>query len=445
MSTERKKPTADEVFSGELLDRSADWVVACIDPHIAWPKSVVKMSYRGQTIFILPQCDDYYPSIAVQLGRGIETFEQAQVLILNLLSVLCWIGNRGALIDYWMGGNLPRPMAGFSRSGIRIVLTDYFEHHYLPDITDEKARWALAFYREGLAMRPRPYAFLSLYKIVNMLHAKGRDQKAWINTNVDAAARHDSKKRLTHLRLVNNDIGAYLFESCRCAIAHAGQGPTVDPENPSDLRRLEEDFPLIRDLAAFAIEREFGIKSIGTIFREHLYELEGFRRILGDALVTKLKQRTNVRPDELPPFPPLHIGLHGQDDYPPLTELAARVTEIEQGVVNVECVGGNGHIQLMIGLDFPNERLLSSFFDGLITLDDGSERAARDAISVMAFKRRYLLNGELSVKRADTGERLGRCDPFIPTNVDMGRSIKGLDAVIDHLTKLAERRRQAAS
>jgi len=84
---------------------------------------------------------------------------------------------------------------------------------------------------------------------------------------------------------------------------------------------------------------------------------------------------------------------------------------------------------------------LTDVIDGLISLDDGSEDAARDAVSIMAFKRAHFLNGELVLKRADTGDVLGRCDPFIPTNVDMGGTVKNFDAIIDHLTKLADQRK----
>jgi len=257
-----KKLTTNEVITGELA-QNGEWVVARLDPQIGWPTSVQKIVYRGHTIFLLPQFDDYYPSVVVRLGAPrLGTFEEAQILILNLLSVLCWVENRGALVDAWTGGNLPRPMAGYSRSGVRMILSSGFKHHYLPDVSDKNARWALAFYREGLSMRPTPYAFLSLYKIINMLHKKGPQQKAWINANVEAAARHDSKKRLQVLRQSHSDVGHYLYESGRCAIAHAGHGTTVDPENPADMKRLADDFPLIRDLAAYAIEKEFGVKSL---------------------------------------------------------------------------------------------------------------------------------------------------------------------------------------
>ena len=57
------------------------------------------------------------------------------------------------------------------------------------------------------------------------------------------------------------DIGEYLYASGRCAVAHAGTNPTVDPEDPEDMDRLCKDLPLIRAMAAHVIEKELNVKS----------------------------------------------------------------------------------------------------------------------------------------------------------------------------------------
>ncbi len=435
-------PTTATVITGELA-QNGNWVVACVDPQIPWPTSTQKIIYRGQTIFVLPQFDDYYPSLVVRLGAGLNNFEQAQVLILNLLSVLCWVDNEGALVDQWTGGNLPRPMAGFSKSGIRLLLTPHFSHYYLPDVQDQRARWALAFYREGLAMRQVAYAFLSFYKIVNILHHTGPAQKTWINTHITTATaqhRSNASQRLQQLSTNVTDVGQYLYESGRCAVAHAGHGPTVDPENPADLRRLHEDLPLVKALAAFAIEYEFGIKSAGTIFREHLYELQGFRELFGPELCGRLKSLVVIQPPELPLLPALHVGLQREPEFPPLQQLTPSVAAVENGVVYLDCVSDGGGTRMLLALDFPNERLLVNTIDGLISLDDGSLGAIQNAVSVMTFKRKYFANGELVVRRADDGSLLGRCDAFLPTNVDMGATFRNFDAIIGHLKRLEEQR-----
>jgi hypothetical protein len=372
MGPERAKPTASTVITGELAKRG-QWVVACIDPQIPWPTFVQRLTYRGHTVYVLPQFDDHYPSVVVRLGEGMSTRRDAQVLIFNLLSVLSWVEGRGALVEYWTGGSVPNPYSGFSRSGISMVMTDHFRFHYLPEIADQKTRWALAFYREGLSMRHTPYAFVSFYKIINVLHRSGPKQTVWINNVVDRAVNHTSKARLQQIRANNGDVGQYLYASGRCAVAHAGQGQTVDPENPLDLERLMQDLPLIRDLSAYAIEFEFGVKSSATVYQEHLYELEGFRDLMGERLCHSLKERRVVGLEELPTVPRLQVGLWGEEDYPPLCNLIAKAIAIDEGVVYLECASADNRTRTLLGLDFPNERLLIDTIGGLISLDDGTE------------------------------------------------------------------------
>ena len=56
----------------------------------------------------------------------------------------------------------------------------------------------------------------------------------------------------------------------------------------------------------------------------------------------------------------------------------------------------------------------------VIVYDDGSAGAAEMAKNVAEFRRAYFRNGRLQVWNAETEKLMGRCDPFIPTNVDMG-------------------------
>ena len=196
----------------------------------------------------------------------------------------------------------------------------------------------------------------------------------------------------------------------------------------------------MQDLATYAIEFEFGVKSSSTVYREHLYELEGFRNFFGKSLCHALKMRKVVNFERLPAIPPLHVELWGKEDCPPLRYLTAKSISISDGILCLECASEDRRTKVLLGLDFPNERLLIDTIDRLVSLDDGTEAAVRDAIAVERFRKAYFGNGELVVKRADTGELMGRCDPFIPTNVDMGATLRTFQASIDHLSKVAEER-----
>ena len=74
------------------------------------------------------------------------------------------------------------------------------------------------------------------------------------------------------------------------------------------------------------------------------------------------------------------------------------------------------------------------------TNDDGTEVAARKAAQVMKFQLDYVLNGCLQVWDADTESLLGRCDAFIPTNIDLGATAKHFREVIELIEADADRR-----
>src|SRR5207302_10934059 len=105
------------------------------------------------------------------------------------------------------------------------------------------------------------------------------EQKKWINSTLPKLNDFFAQERLRELRKAHTDVGSYLYESGRCAVAHAFADLVVDPDDPSDTRRLIQDLPVIKALAEFAIEHEFSVKSRKTFRSDHLYQLEGFREL----------------------------------------------------------------------------------------------------------------------------------------------------------------------
>jgi hypothetical protein len=255
------------------------------------------------------------------------------LIISHFLSSLAWVERHGASVEYWTGGNLPRPMGGRPRHP---TYTQKFYRPYLPDTSEQRARWALAFYREGLTLNHVAYQILSFFKILNIFLPTGSEQQGWINGHVEDVQGGEATKRVSAIRREHGDIGEYLYSSGRCAIAHAGETPTADPENPTDIRRLGEDLPLVRALAEVAIEKEFGIKSASTVYREHLYELEGLRDVVRAPRVERIKTLAQIGPGDWPILPRLSFRLAFHDPYQPLERMNARIIKIDQGIVWVK-------------------------------------------------------------------------------------------------------------
>jgi hypothetical protein len=122
--------------------------------------------------------------------------------------------------------------------------------------TDERSIRAIAIYREALSIRNAPYEFLGYMKIINILFKQGNQQIGWINATLPLLTEKHARSRIDELKVTEADVGKYLYESGRCAVAHAFDVPVVNPDDPIDIFRLSADMPVARALAEYLIEHE---------------------------------------------------------------------------------------------------------------------------------------------------------------------------------------------
>ena len=429
---------SSEEEADSYMQSPGHWIVANIEQQIGWTKKKVLVEYQNHKLLLLPEEDDQYPAVAVHLNSSL-TQDDARELINNFLSSLAWSESKAIHVAHWGGGSRPFRM-GRSRFGS--VRSLHFRISYLPIPQDENARLALAFYREAMSLDHIAYSFLSFYKIINLRYRRGDRQKAWIRRTLPAMSDREAIKRMEELNDEHEDVADYLYISCRCAIAHAGVSPTVDPENFDDNNRLRNDLPLIKHLAELLIEDHYKIKTSSTILQEHLYELEGFKKMVGDELSEKLKNKGTEFKKKVHVIEKLSIRLWGENKYAALENLNPKVVRAADGIILLECVSQNNLISIMIGLDFPNERLLFDPINGVAIHDDGSVEAAEFAADIQRFIGKYFCNGSLEVWDPSKERCLGRCDPFIPTNIDLGRTHENYKKNEQHCLKIAEERKQ---
>jgi len=280
------------------------WTVVGVDPSVPWPTKDTEVEFRGHKLILRPATDDRVASVAFQYPASM-TLEDAILLVRQYLSSLSWV-ERAGIREVWITGGSAPFYLGRGRGR---VVTEHFRHDYLPDPSEPRVRLALAFYREGMSSEPLPYRFLSFFKIINILHPTGPQQTGWINANLSRVRDARAGERIKELTGQVADVGAYLYESGRCAVAHAFSQPLVDPENIVDNRRLSADLPVVQALAEILIEHELGVKSRETIWREHLYHLDGFRELLGEQLVARLKAKEPVQVSDIPPLAPISVGV----------------------------------------------------------------------------------------------------------------------------------------
>ena len=174
----------------------------------------------------------------------------------RFLSVISWADKQSLQNNYgWSGNTVPCavPKMGFARSVNRDFLTRW------NPLRDPEQQLAVALYREAMSVNSIPYQVLGFFKIINIRHKHGSAQKAWIKATIPRLTESYLQDRLLALQNAESDVAAYLYESCRCAVAHASSEPLIDPDDLTDLRRLSADLEVVQALAEYFIKYELNV------------------------------------------------------------------------------------------------------------------------------------------------------------------------------------------
>lgn len=431
-------PELKDVIKGELA-KNGDWVVANIDTQMSWPLRSQKVRYRGLELWVLPIMKDHYPGVALNRLGGIS-LEDAERLIMGFLSAVSWIEGGGILLEYFTGGNLPRTTGRRQKSGF--VIQDDFDFSYLPEPADEKAQLALALMREGRGLNHPAYAFLSFFRVLEVaLPAKKR--REWITAHLDIFRDHRAKEALAKLRANGiNDIGTHLHKSGRHAIAHAHSNPIINPDDPADMRRLRFELPIMSALAELAIEKELGVETRHTVWEKHLYELEGFKKVLGPELIDLIEKGEQLGAERVVEIPALSVELRKHEPYGPLTNLQPVFLDQNSSSVTLLIESVDKCFGFRCRLDFAAERIHFDIENDLQVKDDQTAACADAIAEICRFVRDYWCNGELRILNSDTGELISRKDAFIPRNCTI--NVDACNANIEHWKTAACKRRDKA-
>ena len=239
------------------------WLTVGVNGSALWPTKETTVQFGGHEIFLKPATRETEQSIHVNL-RGISDSD-ALTLINRFLSVLSWCDDQPIENRYgWSGSPIPTVVPREPRplgSSIAFPFNRALE-------SEQKARLALALFREARTVNSTPFEFLGYFKILNIFW-----QDRWASINgqrqnpIIEGIRAMLPKlkgtpvlsRLRSLGATEPDISQYLYESGRCAIAHAYADPIIDPDDVSDLRRLSEDLYIVKEIAEHLIESELKV------------------------------------------------------------------------------------------------------------------------------------------------------------------------------------------
>lgn len=338
--------------------------------------------------------------------------------ILQFVSALAWSRGGSVSVESWSGGSQVYRMR--KSPMFRQITAQPFYIDYLPHPSDPKHRLALALFHEGqtLIHVHTAYSFLSFYKIVNLVSGThGPAQMEWINARIPKMNHYRAKERLTELQKSGVDIGKYVYQSCRCAIAHAGdpRNPVIDPHNIDDERRLSLDLPLIITLSEIALE-EMGIKTSQTVYEEHRYELSGFEQCFTPEFVQALKAGGTPTNGDIQLPKRISLRMWGRANYPPLEDMNPVSIAGANGTLAIRCMPREKSFYAYVVLDFLNYRLKAEILWDAELQDDGSAEFVETILEIERFFWDWNGNGCLEVWAGGT-ECLGRCDAFMPVNV----------------------------
>jgi hypothetical protein len=290
----------------------------------------------------------------------------------------------------------------------------------MPIIEDDNVRKALAFWREGKRLDEvhDGYAFLSFYKVIESQFRDGRDRGRWIATNIDKLTDR-AAKRVAELRAAGLDVANHLFESGRCAVAHASlEGEIIDPDIPADRKRLSADLIVIEELARAYIRDELGVPDSRSLYRTRdrlapwdpllpAGTLEVLRRGDTPTDVSELTGRI------------VSIGLWPDGPIPGLERMTMHVDAVDKGIVKIVLINERKTILLVFFLAYKGGRVHTNLEDGGLIYGENNPNET-DVRAYATFFYKVFGNGiaELTCEYLEPID----CEVVIPVNMMMTMS-----------------------
>jgi len=349
------------IFGEEVERRLSDrlgWLTAGVASSIPWPSSDVCIEYAGDEYFLRGSEREGKPSppcitIACNDRTGVES---ALGKIYRFTSILSWFEGGYVDVSGYMWGT--RPALYGSRtvySSMGIAGEKAFNCNHMPLIEDENIRKALAFWREGQRLNEvhHSYAFLSFFKVIESQFPDGRLRGKWITSHIDQLTGR-AGKRVAELRDIGKDVSEHLFESGRCAVAHASlDGEIIDPDVPSDRQRLTADLVIMEELARAYIRDELKVPDSRTLYRTR-NRLAPWNELLPPGAIDTL--RKGNEPTDISALSGLKVAIGLWPDGPVtgLEKMTTNVDSVENGVIKLVLSNERKTIQLVFYLDYRN-------------------------------------------------------------------------------------------
>lgn len=424
-------------YFGEAVERKLrsrlGWLTAGVATSIPWPAADIWITYDGED-YILRGAqrngEASPPGITIACDR--DDVDEALSKVYRFSSILGWF--KGGYVDVsgHVSGSHPMlygdPRNVFSSLGQAGAKS--FNCNHMPLIRDEPSRKALAFYREGQRLRRvhDGYCFLSFHKVIESQFANGKAKGEWINANLDLIEDEWAIKRIAELRAAGIDVGRHLFESGRCAVAHASlEGEIVDPDIPADRRRLNDDLSIREALACRYIRHELKIESDRDTYSTR-NRLEPWHALLDEATLTQLKG--GELPDKVKGLEGLQVslGLWPEGPIASFETMTMHVDTVGAGAIKVVLINAKSTVCVVFVLDFRHGRIHTQLEDGGLFRTDQTQPDEADVRAYATFF--YHVIGNAVAELTIEGFEPVDCEVVIPVNIIPGNPVTAIEEAV---------------
>jgi hypothetical protein len=414
-------PYAKHIFGNEVeqkLGSRLGWLTAGVASSISWPSLDVCVQYAGDEYFLRGSEHDGKPSPpGITIVCNQDSADEAIAKIYRFTSILSWFMGGYVDVSGYMWGTHPclygNPRTVYSSLGI--MGTKSFNCNHMPVIEHENIRKALAFWREGQRLHEvhASYAFLSFYKVIESQFSNTKNKADWISTSIDRLTDR-AAKRVAELRETGIDVSRHLFESGRCAVAHASlEGEIVDPDIPADRKRLYADLVVMEELARIYIREELKVPDSRSLYRSR-NRLAPWNSLLSESTLNVL--RHGGTPDNCDGLQGVRVSVGLWPDGPikGLEAMAMHVDAFKDGVVKVVLINELKTVLLVFFLDYRSGKVHTNLEDGGLLYGENQPEEI-DVVAYATFFYKVLGNGisELTIGDLEPID----CEVVIPVNI----------------------------
>jgi hypothetical protein len=420
-----RTPYIPHLFGAEALAKvqgRRGWLTAGVTSSIAWPQDDVWINYDSVEYLLHGARQEgdrtIAPCISTPSMRQ-EEIDQALSRLYRLTSVLGFY-KRG-YVDI-TGSTWGSHMIRYANARDTFTTptqagTRTFSCNHMPIIESDQVRKALAFLREGRRLERvhESYSFLSFFKVIES-QFKSEDRIAWVEKNLGLVTEERAVKRITELRGQDINVNEHLFDSGRCAVAHASvSGNIVDPDIPADRKRIGADLDIIAALANRYIKIDAGVPDEMDLYATR-DRTAPWHALMIPAGVAALKGGGHIeKPEDIGRLEGAAVSVRLWPD-PPAKQFEAMTllaVESGDGVLKFITLSPRGTIVLVFALDVAKGRVHTLLNEG--GMRSGDELAEQDVEDYTRYFHSVIGNRtvELTVEGAEPVD----CEVAIPVNI----------------------------